>query len=50
MINIFYNLERRTFNMDINKFMKKCIRHLGLAALSLEDYYPAILETLQEDT
>lgn len=36
--------------MDINKFMKKCIRHLGLAALSLEDYYPAILETLQEDT
>lgn len=36
--------------MDINKFMKKVIRHLGLAALSLEDYYPAILEVLQEDT
>jgi hypothetical protein len=36
--------------MDINKFMRKCIRHLGLPALSLEKYYPAILEVLQEDT
>ena len=36
--------------MDINKFMKKCIRHLGLAALSLEDYYPSILEVLRDDT
>ena len=36
--------------MDINLFMKKVIRHLGLAALSLEDYYPAILDVLKTDT
>ena len=36
--------------MDINKFMKKMVRHLGLASLGLEEYYPLIKETLIEDT
>jgi len=36
--------------MDINKFMKKIIRRLGLASLSLEKYYPLIQETLMDDT
>lgn len=36
--------------MDINKFMKKIIRRLGLSSLNLEKYYPLIKETLMEDT
>lgn len=36
--------------MDINRFMKKIVRKLGLGALNLEEYYPLILETLQEET
>ena len=36
--------------MDINRLMRKIIRHLGLASLSLEKYYPMIKETLDEDT
>lgn len=36
--------------MDINRFMDKCIRHLGLGAMSLEEYYPKIQEILMTDT
>lgn len=36
--------------MDINKLVKKIVRHLGLASLSLEKYYPSIQEILTEDT
>lgn len=36
--------------MDINNFMAKCIRHLGLGAMSLEAYYPKIQEVLMTDT
>ncbi len=36
--------------MNINKLMKKMVRHLGLASLALEKYYPLIKETLMEDT
>lgn len=36
--------------MDINKLMKKMSRHLGLAALSLEKYYPTIQEVLMDET
>lgn len=36
--------------MDINKLIRKIVRHLGLASLSLEKYYPTIQEILMEDT
>lgn len=36
--------------MDINILMNRIVRHLGLAALSLEKYYPLIQETLNNDT
>lgn len=36
--------------MDINKLIRKMVRQLGLASLSLEKYYPTIQEILMEDT
>ena len=36
--------------MNINNFISNCIRHLGLSAMSLEEYYPKIQEVLMTDT